>query len=120
MLARLATAALRRPLGGLAPRVRASSTGKNLSYTERMEATGRPISPHLFGDAAPLGDLMAGQVGIYKFPTIAISSIMVRITGVVLSVGTLGTAAIAIVGGPEARRIDVGATARSADGTARR
>jgi hypothetical protein len=42
------------------------------TYSERMDKTGRPISPH---------------VTIYAFPTIAITSVMVRITGFALTVG---------------------------------
>jgi len=42
------------------------------SYTEQMEKTGRPLSPH---------------VTIYAFPTIALSSITVRATGILLTVG---------------------------------
>jgi len=42
------------------------------SYTERMNATGRPVSPH---------------VTIYAFPAISISSITVRVTGVLLCAG---------------------------------
>merc|ERR1719263_2486462 len=43
-----------------------------LSYSERMDKTGRPISPHVF---------------IYRFPMIALSSITVRITGILASAG---------------------------------
>ena len=43
------------------------------SYTETQQALKRPLSPH---------------VTIYDFPVTAISSIFVRVTGVVLSVGT--------------------------------
>ncbi|KAL1500467.1 hypothetical protein AB1Y20_013124 [Prymnesium parvum] len=57
------------------------------SYTERMEKTGRPVSPHVF---------------IYRFPTIAISSIMMRISGVVLTVGTTGIAYSALLSGSQA------------------
>ena len=39
------------------------------SYTERMNKTGRPISPH---------------VTIYKFPPAAITSILNRFTGIAL------------------------------------
>jgi hypothetical protein len=56
---------------------RAAQSGRRLmssapSYSEKMDKTGRPISPHVF---------------IYRFPTIAISSIMVRISGIMLTVG---------------------------------
>ena len=50
------------------------------SYTERMKKTGRPVSPHLT---------------VYAFPTVAISSITVRITGVLLSTGLGGVAGAA-------------------------
>ncbi|KAJ1619380.1 transmembrane protein putative [Pavlovales sp. CCMP2436] len=51
------------------------------SFTERMDKTGRPMSPHL---------------AIYKFPVAAISSITTRVTGVILTVGTsaIGVAAL--------------------------
>ena len=42
------------------------------SYTERMDKTGRPVSPSIF---------------IYKYPAIALSSITVRVTGVLLTFG---------------------------------
>jgi len=51
-----------------------------------MDKTGRPISPHVF---------------IYRFPTIAISSITMRITGVVLTIGTSGIAYASLLGGPD-------------------
>ena len=54
------------------------------SYSQRMAATGRPISPH---------------VTIYAFPTIAISSITVRITGVALTIGTSAIAATTLLKG---------------------
>ena len=61
-------AALRqRAARSLSPLARQAST-----YSGRMDNTGRPISPHVF---------------IYKFPTIAISSIMMRISGCVLTIG---------------------------------
>ena len=65
----------------LASRVRAraaqsfrsvSSDAKAPLYSERMDKTGRPISPHLM---------------IYRLPAIAWSSVMVRITGAVASAG---------------------------------
>ena len=56
------------------PRLTASAARRNMcTYSERMDKTGRPISPHIF---------------IYKFPTIAISSVMVRATGMMLTFGT--------------------------------
>ena len=52
-------------------------------YTERMAKKGRPVSPH---------------VEIYRFPTVAISSITNRVTGVMLSIGVSGIGAMAFVG----------------------
>ena len=52
-----------------------------------QDATGRPVSPHVF---------------IYKFPTIAISSITVRITGCFLTIGASGIAGMALFGGNDA------------------
>lgn len=46
-----------------------------------MDKTGRPISPHIF---------------IYRFPTIAWSSVVVRATGIVLTMGTSGIAFMAL------------------------
>ena len=46
-------------------------------YSERMAKLGRPVSPH---------------VTIYAFPIVALSSITVRITGVLLTLGTTGIA----------------------------
>ena len=48
-----------------------------LSYTERQALKGRPISPHVM---------------IYAFPIVAPSSITVRVTGVLLTIGTTGIA----------------------------
>ena len=42
------------------------------TYTERMDKTGRPVSPH---------------ITIYAWPTIALTSVMVRATGVMLTIG---------------------------------
>jgi len=53
------------------------------SYTERMERTGRPVSPHL---------------EIYKFPAAAISSITTRITGCVLTAGTSAIGILTLAG----------------------
>lgn len=64
-----------------------STSGKPLLYTEKMDLTGRPVSPH---------------VTIYAFPTIAITSIAVRITGVCLTIGTTGVATMALLGGNDA------------------
>ena len=54
------------------------------SYNDRMKKTGRPVSPH---------------VTVYAFPTVAISSVTVRITGCLLSIGLGGVAGTALVGG---------------------
>ena len=54
-----------------------------LEYSQRQDKTGRPISPHVF---------------IYRFPTIAISSITVRITGGMASFGFFGVAGLALLG----------------------
>jgi hypothetical protein len=48
--------------------------GSNESYTEKQAKKGRPLSPH---------------VTIYKFPTVALSSITNRVTGVILTGGIL-------------------------------
>ena len=55
-----------------------------LEYSQRQDKTGRPISPHVF---------------IYRFPTIAISSIIVRITGGMATFGFAGVAGLALMGG---------------------
>jgi succinate dehydrogenase (ubiquinone) cytochrome b560 subunit len=53
------------------------------SYTERQNKTGRPVSPH---------------VTIYAFPVAALSSIVNRVTGVCLTIGTSGIGAMALAG----------------------
>mmetsp|Transcript_35383 Transcript_35383/g.41700 ORF Transcript_35383/g.41700 Transcript_35383/m.41700 type:complete len:157 (-) Transcript_35383:180-650(-) len=63
------------------PMLRLMSTNVK-PYSERMAAKGRPISPHVM---------------IYSFPMVAISSITVRVTGVLLTAGTAGIAAISLV-----------------------
>mmetsp|Transcript_28517 Transcript_28517/g.91345 ORF Transcript_28517/g.91345 Transcript_28517/m.91345 type:complete len:169 (+) Transcript_28517:60-566(+) len=68
------------------------------SYTEQMEKTGRPLSPH---------------VTIYAFPTIALSSITVRATGILLTVGCVGVAGVSATSGPEATKAKVQAIADS-------
>jgi succinate dehydrogenase (ubiquinone) cytochrome b560 subunit len=60
-----------------------SSSAKKAPYSERMAAKGRPVSPN---------------VEIYAFPIAAVSSITNRVTGVVLTVGATGIAAMSIVG----------------------
>lgn len=52
-------------------------------YEERMEKTGRPLSPH---------------VTIYKFPVEAISSITTRVTGMLLTAGTSAIGAASLAG----------------------
>ena len=69
------------------------------TYSERMEKTGRPISPAL---SIP-----------YRFPLIAISSITVRITGVMLTIGTGGVALLGLTRGPGAPAEMLGAIADS-------
>ena len=53
-----------------------------VKYSEQQLAKGRPVSPH---------------VTIYAFPIVAISSITVRITGVVLTVGASGVGLLSFV-----------------------
>lgn len=61
-----------------------SSAAESMSYTERMKAKGRPVSPH---------------VTRYAFPIVAISSITQRVTGVLLTVGLGGVAGVSLAGG---------------------
>lgn len=56
------------------------------TYTQRMEKTGRPLSPHL---------------EIYKLPAIAWSSLGVRASGVVVSFAVAGVATVQLFGGTE-------------------
>jgi len=58
---------------------------KKQNYTERMNRTGRPVSPH---------------VTIYALPVAAVASITTRITGVMLSFGALGVGALDLFLGP--------------------
>ena len=78
MMSRLAT----RRVAGRVAALRARGMS-NLSYTERMDKTGRPVSP---------------AVTIYRFPSIALSSI----TGGMLTVGVGGVAAMSLFGSPDA------------------
>mmetsp|Transcript_20733 Transcript_20733/g.59074 ORF Transcript_20733/g.59074 Transcript_20733/m.59074 type:complete len:178 (-) Transcript_20733:192-725(-) len=57
---------------------------KKMNYSERMNKTGRPVSPH---------------VTIYTFPITAISSILNRVTGVTLSFGCAGLGILELLGG---------------------
>ena len=66
-----------------AARAMSSVAPENETYSERMAKKGRPVSPH---------------VQIYKFPTVAISSITNRVTGVMLSIGVTGIGASTVVG----------------------
>ena len=62
-----------------------STTGlqeKPLKYSEQQLAMGRPVSPH---------------VTIYAFPVVAISSITVRVTGVLLTIGASGVGLLSFV-----------------------
>ena len=100
MLARLASL-MTRPTGAsaLAAPVRRSMSTVSKSYSERMNATGRPISPHLYGAPEGAGDFIGG---IYAMPTVAWTSILVRITGVCLTIGTTGVGFMTLAGGSEA------------------
>eukprot|EP00943_MAST-04B_sp_MAST-4B-sp1_P006652 g6652.t1 len=60
---------------------------EELTYTERQEKTGRPLSPHV-----------SVYVNAGTFPTIAISSILNRATGVSLSMGLAGCGALSLMG----------------------
>ena len=75
--------ALRR-LPGMAVGLGSRSLGTKPTYSQRMDKTGRPISPHVF---------------IYRFPAIALSSITVRITGMMATFGFFGVGAATIYGG---------------------
>jgi len=79
MLARLAMSARR-------PALARSLCTATESYSQRMEKTGRPLSPHL---------------EIYKLPAIAWSSLGVRASGVVVSFAVAGVATAQLAGGTE-------------------
>ena len=74
---------MRSSLSRLARRPMSTAPAKP-TYTERMDKTGRPVSPHLM---------------IYRLPLIAWSSVTVRITGVVGSGLAIVIAGATIVGG---------------------
>ena len=57
---------------------------KKQNYTERMNKTNRPVSPH---------------VTIYSFPITALSSITNRVTGCALSIGAAGVAMLELTAG---------------------
>jgi succinate dehydrogenase cytochrome b556 subunit len=63
-----------------------STPSKELLYSQRMDKTGRPVSPHLM---------------IYKLPLIAYSSVTVRITGFMAGVGFFGLSGLTVVGGSD-------------------
>eukprot|EP00560_Eucampia_antarctica_P006560 CAMPEP_0197824848 /NCGR_PEP_ID=MMETSP1437-20131217/2055_1 /TAXON_ID=49252 ORGANISM="Eucampia antarctica, Strain CCMP1452" /NCGR_SAMPLE_ID=MMETSP1437 /ASSEMBLY_ACC=CAM_ASM_001096 /LENGTH=142 /DNA_ID=CAMNT_0043424641 /DNA_START=153 /DNA_END=581 /DNA_ORIENTATION=+ len=54
------------------------------NYSERMNQTERPVSPH---------------VTIYAFPITALTSITNRVTGLALSIGAAGLGTVELVGG---------------------
>ena len=70
-----------RSFGSSAPN---SGSNDEKSYVDRMEATGRPVSPH---------------VTIYAFPVTAVSSIMTRATGVGLAGGMAVFGVWGVLGG---------------------
>ena len=59
-------------------RALSAATPPKQTYTERQDKLGRPMSPH---------------VTTYAFPIVAFSSVTVRITGMLLSVGVGGVSA---------------------------
>ena len=83
----MAMAAARLRLGSLLPRARALCAEAKPTYTERMDATGRPVSPHLM---------------IYRLPTIAYSSITVRISGIIAGAGIIGIGGASLLGSDRA------------------
>jgi hypothetical protein len=65
-------------------------------YSDRQSKTGRPISPYPFvNDATNAGMLTA-------LPIVAISSLLVRVSGILLTAGTIGVASISLTGGDPA------------------
>ena len=84
----MAMAAARLRLGSLLPRARALCAEAKPTYTQRMDATGRPVSPHLM---------------IYRLPTIAYSSITVRISGIIAGAGVLGAGVVSLYGSDTAQ-----------------
>mmetsp|Transcript_10620 Transcript_10620/g.31660 ORF Transcript_10620/g.31660 Transcript_10620/m.31660 type:complete len:173 (+) Transcript_10620:92-610(+) len=69
--------------GGPSRRDKSSVPVTGKPYTERQDALGRPVSPH---------------VTQYAFPIVALSSITMRICGGMLSVGLGGVAGASLVG----------------------
>ena len=97
MLGRLLMSRISSPLLRTTTRAKATSTTP-LSYTERMDKTGRPISPHIWPAWAPGVGVPATARGfIYKLPAIAWASITMRITGVFMTVGMSGFGFMALV-----------------------
>jgi len=77
---------------------RAKSTTSNLSYSERMDKTGRPISPHVIPSWAPMAGVPPETRGfVYALPTIAWSSLTMRFTGMALWGGAVGFGVLAVV-----------------------
>lgn len=95
---RLPTAANKRALLRVSAPSRVLSSMDSETYTERMKKTGRPVSPH---------------ITVYAFPVVAISSVMVRITGGMLSVGLGGVAGVALIGGVDAPSVIMASLAAS-------
>lgn len=76
--------------------VRNKATAVGETYTERMDKTGRPISPHVWPEFVPAGGVTQESKGfIYKLPAIAWSSLTMRFTGIFM---TFGTSAIGVIG----------------------
>mmetsp|Transcript_25825 Transcript_25825/g.79436 ORF Transcript_25825/g.79436 Transcript_25825/m.79436 type:complete len:159 (-) Transcript_25825:63-539(-) len=64
-------------------RALSAATPPKQTYTERQDKLGRPMSPH---------------VTTYAFPIVAFSSVTVRITGMLLSVGVGGVSVASLAG----------------------
>jgi len=76
---------------------RAKSAMPVQSYTERMDKTGRPISPHVWPSFMPAAGVAPESRGfIYKLPAIAWASITMRITGIFLTAGASGVGLMAL------------------------
>ena len=75
-----------------------STTTSNLSYSERMDKTGRPISPHVIPSWAPMAGVPQETRGfVYALPAIAWSSLTMRFTGMALWGGAVGFGALAVI-----------------------
>jgi hypothetical protein len=66
------------------------------SYTDKQEKTGRPISPYPFVNSAENAGMLSA------LPIVAISSLLVRVSGIMLTAGTIGIAGISLTGGDPA------------------